>query len=499
MEFEAQLDMSSDPPERRRRTALGAPTHFPVIPGTLLLLVFVLPVTALAQGLSAADSGQVTDLVSQPSFLLSLSLAFLAVMILNGVFVAGDVAVDLLKSSHVKAVDEDSKEGRSLGYLFAHKESVVAACVLGAQTMRAWIVLLCLLPAPWLAQRLGWVGSEPTAMQLFGASLLAGALLSIPVMGVNVVFSELVAKSVASTRPMQTCLRLERALVVFDWIFKLPSLLAVALAGVVTRRFGTDARFTTETRAEEEIKEILESSEDSGDIEEEEREMLHSVFEFGDTVAREIMTPRVDLEAVPVDTSLREVARIVEESGHSRIPVYQENDDEIVGIVHAKDILGALARGQDDVALDRIMRPAMHVPENKDLHELLAEMRDARTQLVVLTDEFGGTSGIVTIEDIVEELVGEIQDEYDNELPEVVENGSGHSVSGKLHIDDVNAAIGTGFSSEEFDTIGGYVFGLFGRQPAAGEVVSDDDYRFVVEDSDGRRILRVKVEPLGAE
>jgi CBS domain containing-hemolysin-like protein len=147
-------------------------------------------------------------------------------------------------------------------------------------------------------------------------------------------------------------------------------------------------------------------------------------------------------------------------------------------------------------SMRRLMRPAMFIPENKNLHELLAEMRAARAQLAIVQDEMGGTAGIVTIEDIVEELFGDIQDEYDQEEPEVSEHAGGYLVEGKTHLDDVNDEIGSEFQSDDFDTIGGYVFGLFGRQPKLGEFLDADGYRFTVAETDGRRIQRLRIQKL---
>ena len=269
-----------------------------------------------------------------------------------------------------------------------------------------------------------------------------------------------------------------------------------AVANVLTSRFGGEASFEFQNQVEEEIKTIVESAEESGEIEVDERELLHSVFEFTDTVAREIMTPRVDLDAVPIKCDPQEVMKVIQESGHSRIPLYEETDDQIVGIVHAKDLLKAAMENRGPINLRSLMRPALFVPENKSLHDLLKDMRQERTQLAVVQDEFGGTAGIVTVEDIVEELLGDIVDEYDIEEPEIVSDHGSFIVEGKAHVDDVNAALGSTFESEEFDTIGGYVFGIFGRQPVLNECIDSDGWRFCIVDSDGRRIGKLRIERL---
>lgn len=487
--------MSSDPSERRRRTGLANIwTTF-----ALTSLVIVIPVFAFAQGLSAANQPESIGIFANPINVFGLIFAFLVIMLINAVCVAGSSGLEVLRNSHVRSQDDGSSEQKKLNFFVENKDSMVAACVLGAQTMRAWLVLLCLLPAPALAGALGWIESPVQSSQFFWASALATVLLSIPVMGINVVIAELVGKSVGVTHPVDTMMRIGWILRLFNAIFRVPGILAVKIADVIAQRFNTNARFTIDNRVEEEIKDILESNDSEGDLEEEERELLESVFEFGDTVAREIMTPRVDMESIPVDSDLTAVANLVEATGHSRFPIYQETDDNIIGIVHAKDVLRALARNQSDLAIDQIMRPVQNVHETQKLHSLLAEMRARKTQMVIVQDEFGGTSGLVTIEDIVEELVGEIVDEYDVEVPEIEEKLTGHSVSGKLHIDDVNEVIGAEFDNEEFDTIGGYVFGLFGRQPAIGETISDENFTFIIEDSDGRRIQRLKIEPIEKE
>ena len=474
--------MNSDPaPSRSRR--------LPTVPAISLVTPAILAVVLVATPLTSTYV-----MVSQPpaaNTLVLLALALILVYLLNALFVAGETAVDLLKPSHVRAFDDSSRAPAILNGLIARRESVVAACVLGAMTMRAWIMLLCFIAAPGV---LGLVGQSPTAgVEGWLAILGTAVLLSIPLMGINVVFFELVPRSWATAHPHRAAVRSAGLLRIFDFAFFPLTLLATRLAGLVTQRVGADAKFAKENQAEEEIKELLDNYEESGELDEEERDLLHSVFDFGDTVAREVMTPRVDLESVPVESPLAEVANLVEATGHSRFPVHEDTDDQIVGIVHAKDILRVMARGQNELSLRQIMRPAFFVPENKSLHDLLQEMRASKTQMVIVQDEFGGTAGIVTVEDIVEELVGDIVDEYDNETPDVVEAEDGHSVKGKTHLDDVNDALGSAFESDEFDTLGGYVFGLFGRQPTVGETLEHAGYRFVVEESDGRRIERVKI------
>lgn len=269
----------------------------------------------------------------------------------------------------------------------------------------------------------------------------------------------------------------------------------VTIAQVFARAAGGGVSLRRSNTMETEIRSLVESGGESGEFEEEETELIHSVFEFKETIAREVMTPRIDVDSASIDINPYDLVELIQTSGHSRIPMFEGTDDEIVGIIHAKDLLVTMLRGKP-VNLRSLMRPALYVTENKSIHDLLADMRHFRTQLAVVKDEYGGTSGIVTIEDIIEELVGEIQDEYDNEDPTVSETLNGFIVEGKTHVDDVNEEIGSNFESEDFDTVGGYVFGLFGRQPKQGEWIDDGTYQFTVIETDGKRIIKVRIEKM---
>jgi putative hemolysin len=414
------------------------------------------------------------------------------VLILNGLFVACETAVTLLKPMHVKQLKEKEKtdrQGSRLQRLLDSQGSYVAACKLGSDVARLILVLLALVLAPGLAGWFGWNADS------YWDLLAAAAVLMIP-LGVLNLIVEQVPRSYAVIHPHGVAYRLFRFIKLTSYLFALPARLVTSMAGLITARFGGRAGLTLVNQAEEEIKTIVETAQETGEIEIDEKEMLVSVFEFTDTVAREVMTPRVDLYAVGMESDPEQVMELIRESGHSRIPLYENTDDQIVGIIHAKDLLMSMLNGKS-ADLKSLMRPALFVPENKNLHELLAEMRANRSQMAIVQDEFGGTAGIVTIEDIVEELVGDIVDEYDIEEPEVVQVSPGVWLAdGKTHIDDVNDEVGSEFSSGEFDTIGGLVFGAFGRQAKGAEHVDLDGYRFTVVETDGRRIHRLQIEKL---
>lgn len=415
-----------------------------------------------------------------------LSLIVL-IIFFNALFIAAETAIDLLKSLHVRHVrEEDETKGRLLQDLLDNKQRYATACTLGSRSARVLIALIIVL----LATSLDLKSSEPF---LVGHFLINLAIVAIPISLVNLVVGELVPKSYATLHPHQTGIQLYGLIRGAGSVFSWPASALVSVANLLTRRFGGKASFTLPNQAEEEILTIVESA---GEIEVEEKELIASVFDFTDMIAREVMTPRVDVDALSIQATPEELVQIMRESGHSRIPLYEESYDQIVGIIHAKDLLMAMV-GDKPVNIRTLMRTPLFVPEGKDLHVLLREMRVHRSQMAVVQDEFGGTSGIVTIEDIVEELVGDIVDEYDQDEPEVVEAETGEFFAdGRTHLDDVNDEVGSDFESEEFDTIGGYVFGLFGRQPKLGEQIDSDGYRFRVEDTDGRRILRLRIEKI---
>lgn len=476
--------MKIKPKERNRRGG-APPSRFRVPPYAGLLALGLPPAAFGSSFVAAIDAAAWSG-----SLLLPAIGAILLVVLLNGLYTAGETSLQLLRSSHLKAFEKDDPSHRRLTDLFEHRGKYASVCTLGRQTMQAWMMVLSFLPAPAVADWLRGVTRWPEGV---GGWLLAGLALTIPVATLNLIVGDLVPKSLAILHPRRTLLRLYGLLRASSALFAPLGRLMTGAASLITNRFGTEATFAV-TPAEEEIKTIVESAEEAGEIEREERRLLHSVFEFTDTVAREVMTPRVDMDAVEVGADPSHVIGLIQSSGRSRIPVYEENDDQIIGIVHAKDLLMAQLDSPGQVSLRSLMRPALFVPENKNLHDLLRELKAGRSQMAIVQDEFGGTAGIVTIEDIVEELVGDIVDEYDIEEPDFIENGTGYLVGGKLNLYDLNEEIGSRFESEEFDTVGGYVFGLFGRQPKVGEAIESEGYLFRVEEIDGRRIRRLHVE-----
>ena len=244
----------------------------------------------------------------------------------------------------------------------------------------------------------------------------------------------------------------------------------------------------------------LEAGEQEGLIEREDRRLIQSIVDFGDTLVRDVMTPRPDVIGVPLDATLREVRQVFGEQQYSRIPVYRETLDQVQGFVFIKDLIRIIDAEPDEHLVSKLLRPAYFVPETKKVSELLKEFQRQQVQSAIVVDEYGGTAGLVTIEDLLEEIVGEIRDEYDVEAEPVQDEGHGVFVfSGKVDIDELSERLGLQIPREGFGTVGGYLLSHLGRVPAVGEVVELDGLRVEVLEAERRRVGRVRVQRVATE
>jgi CBS domain containing-hemolysin-like protein len=249
--------------------------------------------------------------------------------------------------------------------------------------------------------------------------------------------------------------------------------------------------------SESELLGIVGAAADEDVIEHEERQLIESIIEFGDTVAREIMVPRPDMFTVPATCTITDALDRTIAHGYSRVPVVGENMDDVVGIVYTKDLMRVEREGGGFQPVSSVMREARFVPETKPVARLMREMQAEKFHMAILVDEYGGIAGLVTLEDCIEELIGEIVDEYDIESAEVQELGDGELlVDGGVDIDEVNELLGVNVPTEDFDTIGGFVFGTLGHVPTEGESIEFEGHTFTAEKVDGRRISLVRVTPI---
>lgn len=269
------------------------------------------------------------------------------------------------------------------------------------------------------------------------------------------------------------------------------------LTQIIVRPFGGDPKAGTLV-TEEEIRALVETGQAQGVLEPKEREMISSIFELGDKPVREVMVPRTDIVAIDVAMPPEDVLALVTRVGHSRVPVFEGSADDIIGVVYVKDIFRKLARNEREFDLRALLRPAHFVPETKKADDLLREMQRNKVHLAIVVDEYGGTAGLVTIEDLVEEIVGEIRDEYDVEQEMVLLVSESEAVmDARIPFEDVREMFQLDIDpTEDYDTLGGFVTNRLGRFPRAGESVDAAGVRFTVESVEGRRIRRVRAQRL---
>ena len=288
------------------------------------------------------------------------------------------------------------------------------------------------------------------------------------------------------------------------WTMRL-SLYMRVLYGMLTPILAIPFLFTDSSESnqdgsvtETELISLVEAGQEEGVLEQEEQKMIVSIFRLGDTLVREIMVPRIDILALDVTTQIDQAMDALQQSGHSRLPVFEDSVDNILGLLYAKDLLGIWREGKREVSLSEHLRPAYFVPEAKKADELLAELQAKRIHMAIVVDEYGGVAGLVTLEDIVEEIVGEIRDEYDQaeELLFQAINDDEYRFQGRIDLDDFNDIMGTNFPHGEADTLSGLIYSRIGRVPTAGDYVRIENLQLTVEQISGQRIRKVRAQRL---
>ncbi len=311
-----------------------------------------------------------------------------------------------------------------------------------------------------------------------------------------VIFGEMIPKSIAAYNPEKTSTSFIYIFSLF-WVILFPFawLLSKISMGFL-RLFGIKQEVKTIFKTPEELIMMLHLGKEEGIIEKSEEKMIFSIFEFGDTLVREVMTPRVDMITAPIAINLNQILNIIIQSNHSRIPIYKGKVDNIVGILYIKDLFKLFLSGTNEnkIKIKDLLRPGYFVPETKRVDELFREMQKKKIQIAIAFDEYGGISGLVTMEDLLEEIVGEIQDEYEAEEKSFQKIGNNiYLVSGMMGIDDFNEQFKAELPDEEADTIGGIILEKLGKLPHPGEEVETDNFKFIVNKIRGRRIVQVKV------
>jgi len=412
-------------------------------------------------------------------------LAVAALILLNGFFVAAEYALVTVRRTRLQElVGEGNRRAKQVLGLTAVPPRFIAAMQLGVTVTSLAIGAL----------------GEHALTRLFDpimATALAVAIALLLLTFFHVVVGELVPKGISLGHSERTALLVAPPVRLFFFVFK-PLIWFLQKSSDVTLRLlgleppGAEGAVYSEA----ELKLLLERSTVEGELEEEEQEMLYKVFDFADKEARDVMVPRPEVVVVAADMPPEECLRKVLESPYTRFPVYRETPEHIIGVLHLRDLLNAMnERGIAQVEIEHILRPPYIVPETKDIAALLKEFRRTNQHMAIVVDEYGDMEGLVTLEDVIEEIVGEIEDEFDLPDESVDRIDDTHiRIDGTFPIDDFNEQFDTELPIEDFHTMGGYVFGLLGRAPEQGDEVVEDSLRFQVVDLEGTRIERLEVE-----
>ncbi|HEY6210381.1 MAG TPA: hemolysin family protein [Gemmatimonadales bacterium] len=423
----------------------------------------------------------------------SLGLRLLAVVLLvlaNAFFVAAEFALVAARRTRIEAlVRRGDRKAKTVQSALQDLYRQLSAAQLGITVAS---ILLGYVAEDTVAHLFrGWFATLPRWLDFLTrggvASVVAVAVISF----LHVVFGEQAPKAWAITHPERTSRWIAAPLIVFSWITRPFTDLLNWSANRVVSVLGIKGTSVEVDRVHspEEIRMLVAQSRKTGRLDADDARLLEGVFEFSEKTAREVMTPRTDMVALPVDLTLEEAADQVAVAGRSRYPVYAESLDDIVGLVHSKDILAGL-RSAKGGTLRTVLRPAVFVPGTREVEDVLADMKRQKIHLAIVLDEFGGTAGLVTMEDLLEEIVGQIYDEYDRPTAELraAPGGTVPVLSGATPVREVNEAYGLALDEKDYTTIGGYVFGALGRLPKVGDRVAVKGAVFEIVEMDGRRV-----------
>jgi CBS domain containing-hemolysin-like protein len=420
------------------------------------------------------------------SMITALGVAAIVVLIgLSAFFSSSEIAMFSLPDYRTEALVEEGKPGaRTLQSLKEDPHRLLVTILVGNNLVN--------------------IAMSSIATALVGMySPSAGVAVLISTFGITAIvllFGESAPKSYAVEHTEPWALTIARPLKFSEYALKPLVVTFDFLTRQVNRLTGGQAPIESGYVTRSEIQDMIETGEREGVIEEDEREMLQRIFRFNKSIAKEVMTPRLDMTAVPADATVEEAIQTCVQSGHARVPVYEGSLDNVIGVVHIRDLVRDTNYGETDaeaLELDDLINPTLHVPESKNVDELLTEMREERMHMVIVIDEFGTTEGLITMEDMVEEIVGEILEGGEVEPIEHFDDGA--VVQGEVNIHEVNEALEIDLpEGEEFETVAGFIFNRAGRLVEAGEQITYDGIQITVEEVENTRIKKARLEQVDA-
>ncbi len=422
-------------------------------------------------------------------------LAIVGLLALNGFFVAAEFSIVRSRRSRLEAMARGGdakarlvlKATANLAHLLSAGQFGITLASIGIGALAEEAL------SHVIAGRLG--GISTPLLTITSTTMGTIVALAIVTYG-HVVFGELAPRSAALNHPEEVARWLVPPLLVFAWITSPFTWLLNHSAAFVLRLFGqTSVAAEENVHSAEELRILVEQSQETGALERQDADLIEGVFEFSEKNAREVMTPRTAIDALDVGASLDEAVELVIQTQRSRYPVYEESIDNIVGLLLAKDLLPVVRDRPEQFIVARLMRPVHVVPGSREVEEVLSDFKRLKEHMAVVLDEYGGTAGIVTMEDLLEEIVGEILDEHDDPEPAAEPNvGEDATIPGSLNIGELNERFGLDVPDDEYTTIGGYIFGALGRLPVGGDRVSVSNAVFTVRTMDGRRIELLAVD-----
>lgn len=434
-----------------------------------------------------------------PTSIIWKLVLLLVLILVNAFFAMSEIAIITLNDNKVKAMAEDGHKGAKRVLALTKNPSSFLSSIQIGITLAGFLTSASAADS-FSGPLAAWIYSAQWA-RFWDVSVWQGISLvavTIIISYFSLVLGELVPKRIGMQSAEKISFKIAPVLLFVKSCFKPFIAFLTVSTNLVVRMLGFDPNASEENVTEEEILMMVDAGEEKGVIEESQKEMINNIFEFDDIVAADVMTHRTEIEAIEIHEPLADIIKLAIEEGYSRIPVYKEELDDIVGILYVKDLLKYV--GNDvpkSFKISNIMRPAVFVPESKKCGDLFNEMTEQKLQMVIIVDEYGGVAGLVTIEDLLESIVGNMQDEYDDEEEEIEQMTDGSfALEGTSDIGELAETLGIDFPEGEYDTVGGFIMSELGRIPTADEnaEVRYGGYIFTVVEMDERRISKVEAE-----
>ncbi len=432
-------------------------------------------------------------------------LLLLVLIIINAFFAMSEIAIISLNDTKIKHLaDEGDKKAKQIVKLTENSSAFLSTIQIGV-TLAGFLTSASASQnfASMLTAKIAAIPGNPVPAGVISA--LAVVVITIIMSYFSLVLGELAPKRIAMQIPEKVSYKVVGILLGFSKITKpFVKFLSVSTNGVV-RLFGFDPNADEENVTEEEIRMMVDAGEEKGVIENAQAEMIDNIFEFDDLDAGDIMTHRTEMTAIEITKSLEEVAELCVENGYSRIPVFEGDQDNIVGVLYAKDLLKYVGRSMPkNLTIKTVMRKPLYVAETQPCQDVFKAMTESRTQFAVVVDEYGGTAGIVTLEDLIESIVGNIRDEYDEEEEEINQiDETTFTVDGTIDIDEVDELVGVEIPEGDYDTLAGFVISLLGYLPGEDAELpietQFENLRFTILSMDERRVDKIKIEILPVE